>query len=230
MYPEIKSQMLKFENIVSEFLPDAEKNALIDSDDLNIDWDRRPLNKVQKYHIIRQTVMSLKVYEAIKERMERIFQNECVTDYRALLKCNDENTVMEVYAEVETSEEFNAGLFSQPFHSSTITLNANTNDDVFDSNETMQTISSTASSSMSKIRAFLQQGNDYTNDSEPITKTTSYNENMSSAKYMSNAMSKPKNQTLYDKNYIYLPAGMNRSYLKNSRHSISSFKENFIFQ
>lgn len=220
--------MLKFEKIVSEFLPDAEKNEL-DSDDLNIDWDRRPLNKAQKYHIIRQTVMSLKVYEAIKERMELIFQNECVTEYRGLLECDDENTVMAVYAEVETSEEFNAGLFSQPFHSSTITLDANTNDDVFDSNATMQTTSST-SSSMSKIRAFLQQDKDYTHYSEPvITKATSYSENMSSAKYMGNGMSKPKNQTLYDKNYIYLPAGMNRCYLKNSRHSISSFKENLFF-
>lgn len=221
MYPEITPQMLNFENILCEFLPNAEKNEL-DSDDLSIDWDRRPLNKAQKYYIIRQTVMSLKVYDAIKERMERIFQNNCVNDYKSLLECDDENAVRAIYDEVETNDVFNSRLCSQPFHSSTITLNAKTNDDVFDGNETMQTISSSASSSISKIRAFLQQGDKYTHDNDTITKTTSYNENMFKC-------AQPKNQTLYDKNYIYLPAGMNRSYTRNSRHSISNFKENLFY-
>ena len=205
--------MLKFENLVDEFLPEIEKN-LLGSEDLSINWDTRPLKKAHKYHIIRQSVLSLKLYEVIKNRMEVKFKNKCFSGYKRLVECDDHNTVMAAYNEV------NSGLFSYPFHSSTIKMNGN--DDVFENkvNETSQTISSTGSSSISKLKTFLKQDTDF-KQNDFIKKSTSYNDST----YM-NDRNKPKNQTLYDKNYIYLPAGMNRSYgMRNSRHSIPSLKE-----
>ncbi len=74
IYPRLSKDELDFENLVYHLLPDVEDDRA-KLDELNTDWNARPLNRSYKYFVIRKTACLFNFHVFLKEK---IFEKWCL--------------------------------------------------------------------------------------------------------------------------------------------------------
>lgn len=206
IYPDVNDSMLEFENLIEEFLPDIEENKISNKELQMLDWEKRPLNRSHKYHLLRQTACLLNLFIILKDRLIEDFQKTCDLNLIQLRECQNEEKVNTIYNQ---SKNFGClpdligtekqSFKTHPIHSSSIRYESSDNTD---QNETLSVTSESFSTS-SKLKSFLND----VGKKQKSTNSDSQYSNDSNRSYVS----KPKNELINHKSCRFIPSGMNAS-------------------